>query len=145
MTSRARITVVIVDDHRSFGDALAIALDKERDLEIVAVTTDGASAAQVTAELKPDVVLLDLEMPGMGGLEASPRIREASEDTSIIILTGSEDELAHGRALEAGAHGFLHKTAAIGDVAAAVRRAHRGETLNPDERLRTALTRLPNG
>ncbi len=142
MTPRARITVVIVDDHRAFGEALAIALDKERDLEVVAVETDGASAADVAATVRPDVVLLDLEMPGMGGLEASPRIHEASKATSIIILTGSEDALAHGRAVEAGARGFLQKTAAIGEVADAVRRVHRGEPLNPEEEVAAALERV---
>ncbi|MGH2594769.1 MAG: response regulator [Actinomycetota bacterium] len=142
MTPRARITVVIVDDHRAFGEALAIALEKERDLEVVAVETDGASAAEVAAAVQPDVVLLDLEMPGMGGLEASPRIRQASEATSIIILTGAGDELAHGRAVEAGAQGFLQKTSAIEELADAVRRAHRGEPLNPADEVAAALERV---
>jgi DNA-binding NarL/FixJ family response regulator len=142
MPARARITVVIVDDHRAFGEALAIALDKERDLEVVAIETDGASAAHVAATVHPDVVLLDLEMPGIGGLEVSPRIRDLSADTSIIILTGSEDELAHGRAVEAGARGFLQKTATISEVADAVRRAHRGEPLNPEDEVAAALERV---
>jgi DNA-binding NarL/FixJ family response regulator len=142
MTARARISVVIVDDHRAFGEALAIALGKEHDLEVVAVTTGGAEAVTVAAEVQPDVILLDLEMPGMGGLEASPRIREASEGTSIIILTGSEDALAHGRAVEAGAHGFLQKTAAIGDLADAVRRAHGGGSLNAEDEIAAALERV---
>lgn len=142
MTARARITVVIVDDHRAFGEALAVALDKERDLEVVAVTTDGAEAVSVAADVQPDVILLDLEMPGMGGLEASTRIREASGETSIVILTGSEDALAHGRAVEAGAHGFLQKTAAIGELADAVRRAHQGGSLNPQDEVAAALERV---
>jgi DNA-binding NarL/FixJ family response regulator len=142
MTARAHITVVIVDDHRAFGEALAIALDRERDLEVVAVTTDGAEAVSVAADVKPDVILLDLEMPGMGGLEASARILEASGETSIIILTGSEDALAHGRAVEAGAHGFLQKTAAIGVLADAVRLAHQGGSLNPQDEVAAALERV---
>ena len=137
MIAQARISVVIVDDHRAFGEALAIALEKEHDLEVVAVTADGAEAVHVAAEVRPDVILLDLEMPGMGGLEASPRIREASEGTTIIILTGSEDTLAHGRAVEAGAHGFLQKTAAIGEVADAVRRAHQRRIAQPAGRGRS--------
>ena len=142
MTARARISVVIVDDHLAFGEALAIALEKERDLEVVAVTTDGAEAVSVAAEVRPDVILLDLEMPGMGGLEASSRIREASEDTTIIILTGSQDALAHGRAVEAGAHGFLQKTSAVEDLADAVRRAHRGGSLNAQDEVAAALERV---
>jgi DNA-binding NarL/FixJ family response regulator len=136
------ITLVIADDHRSFAEALAYALGKERDLEIVAVMTDGEEAAAAVAERQPDVVLLDLQMPGIDGLETSRRIRSASQDTAVIILTGSDDELAHGRAVRAGAAGFLQKTAAIDDLAEAVRRAHRGEPLNPQEEVSAALARL---
>lgn len=137
-----RITLVIADDHRAFAEALAYALGKERDLEIVAVMTDSEEAAATAAERQPDVVLLDLQMPGVDGLETSRRIRSACHDTAVIILTGSDDELAHGRAVRAGAAGFLQKTAAIDDLAEAVRRAHRGEPLNPEDEVRAALDRL---
>lgn len=140
--ARARTSIVIVDDHRAFGEALALALRKERDLDVVAVTTDGASAVEVVAETHPNVVLLDLQMPGANGLQISPRIREVSEGTTIIILTGTSDALAHGRAVQAGAHGFLEKTAAIGDIAEAVRRARRGEPLNPQDEVEAALERV---
>lgn len=140
--SRVRTSVVIVDDHRAFGEALALALRKERDLDVLAVTTDGTSAIEIVAEEHPDVVLLDLQMPGVNGLQVSSHIREASEETSIIILTGTSDSLAHGRAVQAGAHGFLEKTAAIGDIAEAVRRARRGEALNPEDEVRAALERV---
>lgn len=137
-----RITLVIADDHRAFAEALAYALGKERDLEIVAVMTDGEETAATVADRQPDVVLLDLQMPGVDGLETSRRIRSACQDTAVIILTGSDDELAHGRAVRAGAAGFLQKTAAIDDLAEAVRRAHRGEPLNPQDEVRAALERL---
>ncbi len=141
-TPDPRITLVIADDHRAFAEALAYALGKERDLEVIAILTDGEEAAATVAERRPDVVLLDLQMPGVDGLENSRRIRSASQDTEVVILTGSEDELAHGRAVRAGAAGFLRKTAAIGDLAEAVRRAHRGEPLNPDDEVQAALDRL---
>jgi two-component system nitrate/nitrite response regulator NarL len=137
-----RITLIIADDHRAFAEALAYALGKERDLEVVAVTTDGQEAAVTVAERRPDVVLLDLQMPGVDGFETSRRIRSASHDTAVIILTGSEDVLAHGRALRAGAAGFLQKTAAIDEIAEAVRRVHRDEPLNPEDEVRAALDRL---
>jgi DNA-binding NarL/FixJ family response regulator len=138
----ARISVIIVDDHRAFGEALAVALDKEDDLEVVVVAVDGESAAEEAEVRQPDVVLVDLQMPGIDGLETSRRIRAVSKETAVVVLTGSDDELALGRAIQAGAHGFLRKTAAVQDLAQAVRAAHRGEPLNPHDEVEFALRRL---
>jgi DNA-binding NarL/FixJ family response regulator len=137
-----RITVLIADDHRSFGEALAVALSKEEDLEVLDVTVDGATAAEAAESQRPDVALIDLQMPDVDGLETSRRIRSASTETAVIILTGSEDELAIGRAIQAGAHGYLRKTVAIRELAEAVRRAHKGEPLNPQDEIEFALRRL---
>jgi DNA-binding NarL/FixJ family response regulator len=138
----ARISVLIVDDHRAFGEALAVALDKEDDLEVVVVAVDGESAAEEAEARQPDVVLVDLQMPGIDGLETSRRIRAVSKETAVVVLTGSDDELALGRAIQAGAHGFLRKTAAVQDLAQAVRAAHRGEPLNGHDEVEFALRRL---
>lgn len=138
----ARISVLIVDDHRAFGEALGVALDKEEDLDVVAVTADGESATEAAQAKQPDVVLVDLQMPGIDGLETSRRIRAVSKETTVVVLTGSEDELALGRAIQAGAHGFLRKTAAVQDLAQAVRTAHRGEPLNAHDEIEFALRRL---
>ena len=138
----ARISVLIVDDHRAFGEALAVALDKEDDLEVVVVVVDGESAAEEAEVRQPDVVLVDLQMPGIDGLETSRRIRAVSKETAVVVLTGSDDELALGRAIQAGAHGFLRKTAAVQDLAQAVRAAHRGEPLNGHDEVEFALRRL---
>ena len=139
---QARISVLIVDDHRAFGEALAVALGKEADLEVLEVTADGATAAEVAGSRRPDVALIDLQMPDVDGLETSRRIRASSTETAVIILTGSDDELALGRAIQAGAHGFLRKTAAVQDLADAVRRAHKREPLNPHDEIEFALRRL---
>jgi DNA-binding NarL/FixJ family response regulator len=126
------ISIVIADDHRSFGEALQVALDKERDLAVIEVVTDGEEAVRAAADA--DVVLLDMQMPGLDGVEAARRIREAGSEAAVIILTGFDDELALARALQAGAHGLLRKTEAVARLADSVRRAHRGEPLNaPDE------------
>ena len=138
----ARITVVIADDHRTFGEALQVALDKEPDLRVVGVLTDGEAVVELASAQAPDVALIDLQMPGVDGLEASRRIRRASPDTAVVILTGTEDRLAIGRAVQAGAQGFLRKTEAVADLADAVRRAHRGEALNPTDEVEVALRRL---
>jgi len=139
---RARITVLIVDDHRSFGEALAVALGKEGDLEVLPVTVDGVSAAKAAAEHQPDVALVDLQMPGIDGFETSRRIKAASPRTTVIILTGADDELALGRAIQAGAHGFLRKTIAVQELAEAVRSAERGDPVNDRDEIEFALRRL---
>jgi DNA-binding NarL/FixJ family response regulator len=137
-----RITVVIADDHRTFGEALEIALDKEPDLDVIEVVTDGESAIRVTADRHPDVVLIDLQMPGVDGLQATRSIRATDPDTTVIILTGTEDELSLGRAVQAGAQGFLQKTEAVADLAGAIRRARRGEPLNAPEEVESSLRGL---
>lgn len=136
------ITIVIADDHLSFGEALQIALDKERDMRVVAVVMDGLTAVEVVKERSPDVVLLDLQMPGIDGLEAARRIRDARPDVTVIVLTGAGDELSLGRSAQAGAHGFLQKTEAVGDLAQAIRRARRGEPINEPADVERALSGL---
>ncbi|MGZ8652798.1 MAG: response regulator [Actinomycetota bacterium] len=137
-----RISVLIVDDHRAFGEALGMALGNEEDLDVVAVTEDGESAAEAAEARRPDVALVDLQMPGIDGLETSRRIRAVSKETAVVVLTGADDELALGRAIQAGAHGFLRKTAAVQDLANAVRAAHRGDPLNAHDEIEFALRRL---
>ena len=87
-------------------------------------------------------MLIDLQMPGIDGLETSRASAASSKETAVVVLTGSDDELALGRAIQAGAHGFLRKTAAVQDLAEAVRAAHRGEPLNAHDEMEFALRRL---
>jgi DNA-binding NarL/FixJ family response regulator len=124
------ITVVIADDHRAFGEAMQIALGKENDLSVIEVVGDGELAVSVTLEEEPDVVLMDLRMPGTDGIEATRRIRAEGSKSAIVILTGEGDDVSMARAIQAGARGLLHKTAAVDELADAVRRAARGEPLH---------------
>lgn len=129
-----QITVVIADDHRSFGEALEIALGKEDDLVILEVVTAGDEAVKTAVERKPDVVLMDLRMPGVDGIEATRRLHDEGVASAVIILTGEGDDAAFGRAMEAGAHGFLRKTAPVGEVIDAIRDASEGKPLHrPDD------------
>jgi len=124
------ITIVIADDHRSFGEAMQIALDREQDLTVIEVVGDGELAVTTTLETEPDVVLMDLRMPGTDGIEATRRIRTQGGRSAIVILTGEDDDAILARAIQAGARGLLPKTSAVQDVASAVRRAYAGEPLH---------------
>jgi DNA-binding NarL/FixJ family response regulator len=145
MTKRANadaITIVIADDHLSFGEALQVALDKEGDLTVIEVVTDGSAAIETSAEKHPDIVLMDLQMPGVDGIEATRRIRERSAGTEVIILSGRDDDVWLARAVQAGASGFLSKTEAVVQLAEAIRRAHRGEPLHLSADVEASARRL---
>jgi DNA-binding NarL/FixJ family response regulator len=136
------IRVVIADDHRSFGEALQIALDKEQDLTVIELVTDGIETVRTVAREHPDVVLMDLQMPGIDGIEATRRIREEGGESAIIILTGTENEVGLARAVQAGARGFIRKTEPVQDLAQAIRRAFRGEPLHEISDVESSLRRL---
>ena len=141
-TAHEPITIVIADDHRSFGEALQVALDKEQDLTVIEVVTDGTAAIEAAEKDHPDVVLMDLQMPGVDGIEATRRIRERGSDTAVIILSGRGDEVSLARAVQAGARGFVPKTEAVVELAEAVRRAYRGEPLHASGDVESSLRRL---
>src|SRR5712691_4016183 len=141
-TNNGSIKVLIADDHRSFGEALQVALDKERDLTVIEVVTDGVGAVDAAAELAPDVVVLDMQMPGMDGIEATRRIVDASSDSKVIVLSGLDDDVGLARAVQAGARGYLRKTEAVMTVADAIRHAARDEPLNTRAELEESLSRL---
>jgi DNA-binding NarL/FixJ family response regulator len=133
-TATDAIRVVIADDHRSFGEALQIALDKESDLTVIEVVDSGPDAVRAAVDEGPDVVLMDLRMPNVDGIEATRRLRDEASSTAVIILTGEGDDVSLGRAVEAGARGLVRKTAPVADVAEAIRHAARGEPLHrPDD------------
>lgn len=141
-TTPSHIKVLIVDDQRMFGEALSVALAKERDLDVIEVVTDGATAVRVTEEQHPDVILMDLAMPGMDGIEATRRILEEAPEARVIVLTGHVGDLTTARAVQAGAAGCLAKTEAVVDLAGAVRRAHAGESLMDPQEVEASLRRL---
>jgi len=141
-TRREKITVVIADDHRSFGEALQIALDKEHDLSVIEVVDDGTDAVRSALDQAPDVVIMDLKMPNVDGIEATRRLREEGGRSAVIILSGEGDEVALGLAIEAGARGFIRKTTPVTDLADAVRHAHRGEPLHRPAEVNRALAAM---
>ena len=136
------IRVVIADDHRSFGEALQIALDSEDDLSVIEVVTDGEAAIESAEAQHPDVLLMDVQMPGVDGLEATRRIHRNASGTKVILLSGHDDDVVLARAVEAGARGFLRKTQAVSDLAEAIRRAYRGEPLHAVSEVELSLARF---
>jgi len=106
-----KIKILIVDDHPMMREALVTALSDEADMKIVGEASDGAEGIKLAAERKPDVILMDLLMPGIGGLEAIAHICEAIPDARIIVVTSLEDEDKILAAIQAGALGYFPKTA----------------------------------
>ncbi len=124
-----RIRVVISDDHQLFRRGLRMVLEAEDDIEVVAEAADGQEAVTRTEELAPDVVLMDVRMPRMGGIEATRLIRQLFPTTRIIVLTVSDEEDDLYGAVKAGANGYLLKEVSIEEVADAVRSVHAGQSL----------------
>jgi DNA-binding NarL/FixJ family response regulator len=130
------VSVLIVDDHRTFAEALALAFRLEGDFR-VRVASSGQEAVDLTRKDGPAVVFMDLEMPGMGGIEAIRRIKEIHPRAAVIVLTGHDDDLLRARALEAGAIGYVSKLASLTELPVLARMAARGERLvDPQEVVR---------
>lgn len=122
------ISIVLADDHTVVRRALRMLLDAEPEFEVVAEAVDADSAVRYALGHKPDVLILDLNMPGRPSLEAIPDILEASPDTAIVVLTMQSDTAYARQALQAGVLGYVLKEAADTELVEAVRRAAAGET-----------------
>ena len=123
------IRVLIVDDHAVVRAGLANILGAESDIRIVGEARDGVEAINKALELKPDVILMDILMPGCSGLEAMVTIKESFSDARVLILTVSDQEEDLFQALKFGAQGYLLKGATITEVVDAVRRTAAGEVM----------------
>ncbi|MFI6286419.1 response regulator [Streptomyces sp. NPDC051018] len=123
------IRVLLADDHPVVREGLRGMLGAEADLEVVGEASDGPQAEALSAELLPDIVLMDLRMPGGGGAESIERMRAAGLPCRVIVLTTYETDGDILRAVEAGAAGYLLKDMARGELADAIRAAARGETV----------------
>jgi NarL family two-component system response regulator LiaR len=127
------IRVMIVDDHDMVRSGLEVMLETCDDLVLVGDTSSGEEAVQLCSQVRPDVVLMDLVMPGIGGVEATRRLRERCPDTQIIALTSFKERELVQQALRAGAIGYLLKNVSIDELADAIRAAHLGKsTLAPE-------------
>ncbi|MBI3537851.1 MAG: response regulator transcription factor [Chloroflexi bacterium] len=121
------IRVVIADDHTIVRQGIRSLLQAEPDIKVIGEASDGREAVQLTRELKPDVVVMDLAMPEMDGLEATRVIKQESAQTQILALTMHESDEYFFRVLQLGALGYVLKRAATSDLLAAVRAIAGGE------------------
>ena len=124
-----RIHVLIADDHAPFRDGLRALLRLEADMEIVGEASTGAEAIAQAVDLQPDVILMDLQMPTLNGIESTRRILNASPHISILTLTMFEDDDSVFAALQAGARGYLLKGAPKVEILRAIRGVSQGEAI----------------
>jgi DNA-binding NarL/FixJ family response regulator len=122
----ARSRVLIVDDHIMFAESLEMALSKVPDIEVVGMAQDGTEAVELVATERPDVVLLDYQLPGERGPEVATKILGRAPSTSILMLTASATVRAASASLQSGCIGFVTKDQSVDDVADAIRDAARG-------------------
>ncbi len=141
------ISLLLVDDQRLLRDGLRILLEMEEDLQVVAEAENGADALQAYARYAPDVVLMDVRMPVMDGVEAARRLLQQDPQAKIIILTTFDDDEYVFQALRAGALGYLLKDVSGGELAAAIRTVAAGGALIEPSVARKVLaefSRLPS-
>ncbi len=124
-----RIRIMVVDDHPVVRRGLRHLLGTCSDMEIVAEAADGQSALRSATSAAPDVVLLDIRMPGSSGFEIVPQLRQIAPSARVIILTTYDDDEYLAKALGGGAYGYILKSASDETVAEAIRSVYRGERL----------------
>jgi DNA-binding NarL/FixJ family response regulator len=134
------IRVVLADDHGVIRDGLGRLISALDDIELVGVASDGVEAVERCAELAPDVVLMDLDMPRLDGIEATRQVLADHPATAVLVLTSFSDRARILGAIEAGACGYLLKDVAAGEVADGIRAAARGESPIDPRAARTIVT-----
>jgi two-component system response regulator NreC len=132
-------TVLLVDDHSMFRAGIKALLETEHNLEVVGEAATGDDAVDEVRALKPDVVVMDLSMPGSNGLEATRRIAALGLDTKVLVLTVHAEEEYLVPVVEAGASGYLTKTSADRDLVEAIKVVARGEVYLPPKATRLLL------
>jgi DNA-binding NarL/FixJ family response regulator len=133
----SKIRVLLADDHAILRSGIRALLEDEPDIEVVGEAEDGHAVIRMVAELEPDVILIDIAMPRLNGLEATRRIMQANPQAKILILTMHENEEYVRQVFASGAMGYILKDAAVRELLGAIRAIYRGEAV-----LSPAITRL---
>lgn len=124
----AKTRILLADDHAVLRTGLRMLINSQPDMEVVGEAASGEDALRITRELRPDLVLMDLTMPGAGGVEATARIQREAPGVRVLALTMHDDPAYLRAALAAGASGYVLKRAADTELLSAIRITHRGET-----------------
>lgn len=124
-----RLRILVVDDHDQFREGLVALLAATDGVEVVGTASDGRAAATLALDLQPDVILMDLHMPRLNGVEATARIVQSSPHISVLVLTMMEDEDSVFAAVRAGARGYLLKGARRGEIVRAIEAVGAGEVI----------------
>jgi NarL family two-component system response regulator YdfI len=135
------IRILVADDHRIVREGLRLILESQEEFTLVGEAADGAEAVRLSEELRPDVILMDLRMPGMDGIAAIRYIRSRDPQAAVVILTTYNEDDLMVRGLRAGARGFLLKDTDRESLFRAIRSAARGETLLQPEVIARVLAR----
>jgi len=143
MIMKPAITVFIVDDHSLVRTGIKKILESEKKISVIGEASSGEEAKQQVEKMKPNVVLMDIRMPGIGGLQTTIDLRRICPDTKIVIVTVCDDEVFTKRLLVAGAHGYITKDASSTEMIHAIQVVVRGEKyLSPSIARKIALLHL---
>ncbi|MDI5985391.1 UvrY/SirA/GacA family response regulator transcription factor [Halomonas sp. M4R5S39] len=137
------IRVLVADDHHLVRTSIAHLLNAEEDISVVGEAADGEDAITQVRTLRPDIVLMDIRMPGIGGLEATRKITRGMDETRVLVLTAFLEETFAQRLLEAGAHGFISKGSQHDEMVGAIRSVFAGQRyVSPEIAQRLVLSRI---
>lgn len=126
-----KIKVLLVDDHALFREGLGMIISNQPDMEVIGEASDGLEATVKAEELRPELILMDIQMPGMSGIEAAQKIKQKVPETTIVMLTVRDDEEKLFEAIKHGAQGYLLKSMHSSELVAMARRALAGEVAIP--------------
>ncbi len=142
MNNSKIIHILIVDDHLMVRKGLSALIQGISDFMLVGEAENGSQAIEMYRTLRPDIVLMDIVMPDMGGIEAIRSIRTEDPTANIIALTSFSDEQLIGQALGAGARGFLYKDVSVDELINAIRQAHLGQVILDSDAMSALMSKL---
>jgi two-component system, NarL family, invasion response regulator UvrY len=139
----SQIKILLVDDHAVVRMGFKMLIEAEDDITVIGEAESGEVAIKLFQELKPDIIVMDITMPGIGGLEAIDRIIAKDKNTKILVLSAHEDSVHPKRVLNAGAMGYLTKRSAAEELIKAIKSIHQGKRyLDPNIAQQMAITQL---
>ncbi len=139
----SQIKILLVDDHAVVRMGFKMLIEAEDDITVIGEAESGEGAIKLFQELKPDIIVMDITMPGIGGIEAIDRIMAKDKNTKILVLSAHEDSVHPKRVLNAGAMGYLTKRSAAEELIKAIKSIHQGKRyLEPNIAQQMAITQL---